>query len=96
MEATVADLWRDPKRGKHHVAPDQRTTLCGRPVPGFWETEGSVTWAEEDLCARCRTRQKADHDHRLTFGSMVCLDCGQTVERGWLTTPEKADKEADR
>lgn len=52
--ALPATLWRPPARGKHHVAPDQQTTVCGLPVPGFWETQGDRRWADEDLCGSCR------------------------------------------
>ena len=54
LTADSPSLWRDRFRGKHHIAPDQQETLCGRYVHGFWETEPRPgAWASDDLCKSC-------------------------------------------
>lgn len=48
-------LWRDPKRGKHHMddGTDAGLTRCGLVIFGFWENEGATRWADEDFCKKC-------------------------------------------
>jgi hypothetical protein len=64
--------WRDPAFGKHHLSRDGQDALCGRTIPGFWESESTPKWADEDCCKTCaRSTQATPEDPKQSKARLV-------------------------